>query len=168
MTTAGADDLPGPIEAATGWLAEWLAGATGALAETGTPLEPSEEDSAASLWVWPMSVVPERELRTAHRREPFRFRVRHLVAGRGPEPAATRLLDRALVAAVEAGEPSIEFTPVADETWLALGCRPRLALLIDVPAVIARPMPEVPLVREPLRTRMVPEVSAATAAFKEA
>ncbi|MGH3952289.1 MAG: hypothetical protein ACRDSE_24770 [Pseudonocardiaceae bacterium] len=165
MTASSAPaDQMGPIETATAWLVDWLACMTGSPAMAGPPLAPAKDDAPdgteASLTAWPLFLVPERELRTAHRREPFRFRVRHLVVGAGPAEGANRLLDRALVAAIEAGEPVIEFSPLSDHAWLALGCRPRVALLVDVPTQIARPTPEVPIVREPLRMRLAPRTTA--------
>ncbi|MGH3516113.1 MAG: hypothetical protein ACRDQ7_01575 [Haloechinothrix sp.] len=160
MTAAPqAPDQQGPLETATSWLVEWLSVTTGGPVRTVPPVEPAD-GVAPSLTVWPISLAPERELRTAHRREPFRFRVRHLVVGAGPAEGANRLLDRALVAAIEAGEPVIELSPLSDHAWLALGCRPRVALLVDVPTQIARPTPEVPIVREPLRMRLAPRTTA--------
>lgn len=157
---------PGPLEAATAWLVAWLADVTDGSVQTAPPAD--EPGAGAALAVWPLSVLPEPELRTARRREPFRCRVRHLVVAAGEAAASTRLLDRALVAAIERGEPTVEFGPMTDHAWLALGCRPRVALLVDVPALIERPMPEVPLVREPLRTHLTPGVPGSPAHSKEA
>lgn len=158
---------PGPIESATSWLLDWLAAVTGGPVVTAPPVD-QDEEATAGISVWPLTLVADRELRTAHRREPLRFRVRHLVTATGRAENAARQLDRALVAAVEAGEPSVELAPLPDQTWLALRCLPRPAVLIDVFAQIVRPMPDVPIVREPLRIRIAPEVSSATAESKEA
>lgn len=167
MTASSAPaDQMGPIETATAWLVDWLACMTGSPAMAGPPLAPAKDDAPdgteASLTAWPLFLVPERELRTAHRREPFRFRVRYLVVPTGQGDAGTRLLDRALVSAIEAGVPAIDLTPVSDQAWVAFGCAPRIALVLDVPAQIARPTPEVPIVREPLRMTVAPRTTGDT------
>ena len=77
--------------------------------------------------------------------------MRHLVTGNAT------MLGRALVAATEAGVPAVDLTPLSPETWLALGCAPRIALLFDMPVVIARPTPQVPIVTEELRINLTPK-----------
>src|SRR5215470_16641931 len=134
----------GPIASATASLIEWLAGSVDVPVRAAAPQTP---DEGTGLSVWPLALLPERELRSAGPREPLRFRVRHLVTG------DVDALDRVLVAAVEAGEPAISLESPSDQAWLALGAKPQPALLIDVPARVGRPTPSVPLVRGPLRVR---------------
>jgi hypothetical protein len=79
--------------------------------------------------------------------------VRLLVSGAGP--AALPVLDRVLAAAAAAGEPELALAAGDLELWRAFGVAPRPALLLDVPAQIARPLPPVPPVRHPLRLRQL-------------
>jgi len=146
----GAEQHSGPIAAATASLLEWLAATAEVEVRTATPRAPVED----GLSVWPLALLPERELRNATKREPLRLRVRHLLTG------DVDALDRVLAAAVAAGSPSIHLDPPSDQAWLALGAAPRPALLIDMPARVARPTPTVPLVRSPLRVDTAPPVAA--------
>jgi hypothetical protein len=146
--TAAISENPdqGPIEAATAGLVDWLTATTGAAAVVEPPAN-DESEGEPALTVWPLALLPERQLHSAVARGPYRFLVRHLVTG------PLRVLDAALVAAVRAGEPVINLQPPADETWLALRARPRAALLVDVPAQVGRPTPVAPRVRSPLQVR---------------
>jgi len=130
----------GPLANATSTVVAWLKQASGDPVQIAPPGTADE-----GLSVWPLELQSERELRTHRALEPLRLRVRHLVTGNAA------MLGRALVAATEAGEPTVELTPLSPETWLALGCPPRTALLFDMPVVIARPVPQVPIVTEALR-----------------
>lgn len=152
----GTETERGPIAAATASLVDWLAGTADVRVRTAAPRAPRQDgdngerdpaDGAAGLSVWPLALLPERELRNASQREPLRFRVRHLITG---DVAA---LDKVLVAAIEAGDLVITLEPPSDQAWLALGVLPQPALLIDIPARVRRPMPSVPLVRGPLQIR---------------
>lgn len=144
MTAARADTPDdGPLASATAALVDWLRGVCGEDVRVGLPGE--------GLSVWPLELHSELELRTSRHREPLRLRVRHLVTGDAVQ------LGAALVAATAAGEPAVELTPLPAQTWLALGCAPRLALLVDMPAVILRPMPERPIVTEELRLTVAPK-----------
>jgi hypothetical protein len=131
---------PGPIEQATTQLADWLSDVTGQAVRTTVP------DEATGVTVWPLALLPDQQLRGVGAREPFRFQVRHLVTSVLPA-----MLDKVLVAAVHAGQPLITLEPPEPELWLALGARPRPALLVDVPAMISRAQPVAPRVRGPLR-----------------
>jgi len=153
----------GPIASATAGLMDWLARTADAPVRTAAPQAPEDgggdggedgsgDEGRAGLSVWPMALLPERDMRNTSQREPLRFRVRHLVTG---EVGA---LDRVLVAAVEAGDVTISLDPPSDQAWLALGVPPQPALVIDIPARVTRPTPKVPLVRGPLRVRGVPPV----------
>ena len=70
----------GPIAAATASLLDWLAGIADVRVRAAAPQAPGE-DGEAGLSVWPLALLPERELRNASQREPLRFRVRHLITG---------------------------------------------------------------------------------------
>lgn len=152
---AAATGDPGPVERATAELTGWLSAATGTLVRPGPPTEPTTEPTAeqpeAVLFAWPIELLPEPEGRQVGARPPFRCRVRQLVLAAGPDPTATRLLDRALTAAVQPGAPEVRLGPLPPELWLALGLAPRPALLFDVAVRIDRPVPAPPLVRSPLR-----------------
>jgi hypothetical protein len=150
----------GPIASATASLIDWLAGTADVQVRAAPPRasdsdsdSDSDPDGGAGLSVWPLALMPERELRNAGQREPLRFRVRHLVTG------SVDALDRVLVAAVENGEPVVTLDQPSDQAWLALGVPPRPALLIDMPARINRPTPSVPLVRGPLQVRGGPPLA---------
>ena len=91
----------------------------------------------------------------AHRPAPVVARACYLVTARaGDERAALELLDRVLTAALDAGPPpdiDLDLAPLPLEAWKALGARPRAALTVRVTARHAPPVPEIGLVREPLR-----------------
>ena len=144
----------GPIAEATAGLAAWLADTAGAAVVTGPPLP--KESTRPTLVLWPLELRPERATVGVGAREPFRFRVRHLVLPGGPPEAAAGVLDRILVAAVAAGEPTVVLEPPQPQLWLALATAPRLAVLLDVTASIVPPAPRQPLVREPLRIEARP------------
>lgn len=151
-----ADEEQGPIASATATLVGWLAQVTGGDVAS----RPPDDEATGGLAVWPLELVAQREMRTARTREPLRFHVRHLVAG------DTGLLDKALVAATVAGEPEVRLTPLPEQGWLALRCRPQVALLVDMPALIERPTPDIPIVTEELRVDLVPRAAVPT--IKEA
>ncbi|MFJ6194625.1 carboxypeptidase-like regulatory domain-containing protein [Micromonospora sp. NPDC092111] len=144
MTDAGR----GPIEAATADLAAWLAGAAGEDVPVGPPT-----DGDAGLTMWPLALRPARQTRGTGAREPYRFTIRYLVSAAGP--AALAGLDRVLAAAAEAGEPELVLEAGDPALWVTLGATPRPALLVDVPAQLARPLPAAPPVLHPLRLRQL-------------
>jgi len=138
--------MTGAIEAAVADVAAWLTGAAG----DPVPVGPPRDDPAGGLTVWPLELRPARQTAAGgEAREPYRFVVRLLVSGAGP--AALPALDRVLAAAATAGEPELALAAGDPELWRAFGVAPRPALLLDVPAQIARPLPPVPPVRHPLR-----------------
>lgn len=144
MTAA---DLPddGPLASATAALLAWLRDACGGDVRVAAP-----DVNATGLSVWPLELRSEIELRSHREREPLRLRVRHLVTGDAVP------LGKALAAATTAGRPAVDLTPLPAQTWQALGVAPRLALLVDMPAVILRPWPERPIVTEQLRLTLEP------------
>jgi len=146
----------GPIQEATAGLVSWLASATDAAVRTAPPDDTDDDVDHPVLSVLVLALAREQELRSADRREPLRFRVRHLVTGPVASDVTARLLDRVLAAAVETGEPMVVLEPPPPELWLALRATPRAALLVDVPTQVARPAPVVPLVRSPLQVRSGP------------
>ncbi|MDZ5442158.1 carboxypeptidase-like regulatory domain-containing protein [Micromonospora sp. 4G57] len=141
--------MTGPIETAVADLAAWLTGAAG----DAVPVGPPRDDADGGLTVWPLELRPARQTRGSGAREPYRFVVRLLVCATGP--AALPRLDRVLAAAAAAGEPEVTLTAGDPALWRAFGVAPRPALLVDVPAQIARPVPPAPPVLRPLRLRQL-------------
>ncbi|MCW3819482.1 carboxypeptidase-like regulatory domain-containing protein [Micromonospora sp. DR5-3] len=142
--------MTGAIEAAVADLAAWLTGAAG----DPVPVGPPRDEPADGLTVWPLELRPARQtMGSGGAREPYRFVVRLLVSGAGP--AALPALDRVLAAAATAGAPEVVLTAGDPALWRAFGVAPRPALLVDVPAQIARPRPPAPPVRHPLRLRQL-------------
>ncbi|MCW3840972.1 carboxypeptidase-like regulatory domain-containing protein [Micromonospora yasonensis] len=142
--------MTGAIEAAVADLATWLTGAAG----DPVPVGPPRDDPDGGLTVWPLELRPARQTAAGGgAREPYRFVVRLLVTGAGP--AALPALDRVLAAAATAGEPEVVLTAGDPQLWRAFGVAPRPALLVDVPARIARPAPVAPPVLHPLRLRQL-------------
>lgn len=141
LTSNGA----GPLAHATASLVAWLEEQTKAEVALGPA------DGSGGLTVWQLELQPERELRTSGRREPMRLLARHLVLGE------TEALDRALVAAAAAGEPTVSTANLTGEVWQSLGLRPQFALLFDMPVQVERPTPEVPLVTEALQLDLTPK-----------
>jgi hypothetical protein len=123
-------ERPGPVEAAGLSLVAWLTAVAGPAAV----VSPSDSvATTAGLSVWPFGLVADQQVIGGGR--PVRFAVRHLVTGFGPGVDGLRMLDRAMAAAAAGGEIlTVTFGPVATEVWLALGARPRPALLVDVAA----------------------------------
>jgi len=91
----------------------------------------------------------------AHRPAPVVAYLRYLVtAHAGDERAALELLDLVLTAAIDAGPvPGIDLDldPLPVDAWQALRARPRPALTVRVTARHAPPVPDMVLVREPVR-----------------
>jgi hypothetical protein len=149
--TAPGQDVPdeGPLATATSTVVAWLRETSGDAVQIAPPGKADE-----GLSVWPLELKSERELRTHRVLEPLRLRVRHLVTGNAT------MLGKALVAATTAGEPAVDLTPLSPETWLALGCPPRTALLFDMPVIITRPRPQIPIVTEELRLTLTPKTAS--------
>ncbi|MFE9689314.1 carboxypeptidase regulatory-like domain-containing protein [Micromonospora sp. NPDC005806] len=142
--------MTGAIEAAVADLTAWLTGAAG----ESVPVGPPRDDPDGGLTVWPLELRPARQTAgSGAAREPYRFVVRLLLAGTRPDALPT--LDRVLAAAATAGEPEVVLAAGDPELWRAFGVAPRPALLLDVPAQIARPLPAAPPVRQPLRLRQL-------------
>ncbi|GIH02232.1 hypothetical protein Rhe02_02990 [Rhizocola hellebori] len=153
-----ARDAAGPLAAATSQLASWLKQVTGVAVLFGdTTDEQSPDDTApavGALRLWPLGLRPETQTRMPGSTDPAAFRVRHLVAPADAPigPDSLRLLDMVLVAAVQAGEPTICPEPPDALLWLALGTTPRPGLLVDATAHVQHEPPATsPLVLQPLR-----------------
>jgi hypothetical protein len=141
----------GPIEAATAGLAAWLTGAAGDAVPVGPPRD--DDGTGGGLVLWPLELRPARQTRGSGPREPYRFSIRYLLCVTGP--AGLPGLDRVLTAAAAAGEPEVLLEAGDSRLWQAFGVAPRPALLIDVPARIARPLTPAPPVLHPLRLRQL-------------
>ncbi len=115
----------GPIQEATAGLVSWLAGATGAAVRTAPPSDTNDDVDQPVLSVLVLALAREQELRSADRREPLRFRVRHLVTGPVASDVTASLLDRVLTAAVEAGEPMVVLDPPPPEARRGCAGSPR-------------------------------------------
>ncbi|NUO61663.1 MAG: carboxypeptidase regulatory-like domain-containing protein [Hamadaea sp.] len=140
------DPGPGPIEAATARLLDWLGRTAGVAARLSEPDAAIAADVVAlrhdgdphggphpptgGVTVYLLEVRPARQTRGTGPREPYRFTVRFLVTG------PVRALDSVLTAAVHAGEPEILLTAGDPALWQALGVPPRPALIVDLPAVV--------------------------------
>ncbi|MEH0982614.1 carboxypeptidase-like regulatory domain-containing protein [Micromonospora sp. CPCC 205556] len=142
-------DGRGPIEAATAELTAWLAAAAGGDVPVGPPVDPG----STGLTLWPLELRPARQTRGTGAREPYRFTVRYLLCAAGP--AGLPRLDRVLATAAAEGEPEVVLEAGDPGLWRAFGVAPRPALLIDVPAQVARPVPAAPPVLRPLRLRQL-------------
>lgn len=137
----------GPIETATAELADWLERASGIPVRIGPPVDADEP----CLSMWPLGLRPEHQTRGTAARHPYRFVVRYVVAGSGP--AALGLLDRVLTEAVRAGGPAFRLDGLDQAVWSSVRATPRPALVFEVPAQVAHPLPDTPLVRAPLVVR---------------
>lgn len=117
-------------------------------ARLGLPPEDSGRGESPSLYVWPLTLVPDRI--TAPGPDVLRLRVRFLITSDGSAPTAP-LLDRALL--IAAADPHLDLVldPIPAQTWIALHARPRVAVVVDVPVRVPRPTPPVVRVRQPLR-----------------
>lgn len=135
-----------PIATATSELEAWLSDVVGMPIKAG-----STSDTRLSLYLRELS--PEQQIVSAGRREPIRFRIRFLLTT--AEPAHYDLLDKVLVAALAAGDPTVSIDPVPVELWRALGLHPGPALTIEVPARVIPAGPEAPLIRTPLHLEHV-------------
>jgi hypothetical protein len=144
---------PGPIEGATAGLLEWLGQTAGRPAHLAAPGDTTAAAAQDGVALWPLELRPQRQTRSAGRREPFRFGVRYLVTATGPD--ALRLLDRVLTAAVTAGEPEISLEAGDPVLWQALGTAPRPALLVDVPAQVEHAPQTAPPVLHPLQIKHI-------------
>jgi hypothetical protein len=148
------DQQLGPVATATTDLVAWLGDAVGAPVRLGPPADTETEEPAVTAW--PLELRADQEARGSGQRLPMRLVLRCLVWVVGDVDGADHPLDRILVAAANATERALVLEPLPPQTWLALGVRPRPALLFDVPVQIARPGPTAPLVRQPVRVREAP------------
>src|SRR4051794_2503982 len=128
-------DSVGPVAESMATLVRWLAtvDADVTFAAPGRPT-----DGGPGLLAWPVQLLAEQEVRPSTRPGPLRLRVRYLVTGAGSGADLARLLDPVLVAAATATEVTVVLETVPAELWLAFGAPPRAALLVDVPAFVAR------------------------------
>jgi hypothetical protein len=142
---------PGPIEATTAALLDWVGG-TGLSARPGPP---TVDDDPPDVHVWLVELLPEQELRrgSGGTAEPVRFRMRYLLTTGRPDDVAT--LDRLLSATVH-GPFHAVFEPVATDVWQLLGLAPRPAFFTDVVGHLDRPVPVRPRVAGPLRVVITP------------
>ncbi len=134
----------GPIETATAELAAWLERVSGAQVRLGPPVD----DDEVGLRLWPLELRSEPQTRNTGARHPYRFTVRYVVSGSGQ--AGLALLDRVLGEAVRAGEPAVRLEGVDQALWSAVRAAPRPVLVFEVPAQVTYPVPDTPLVRQPL------------------
>jgi hypothetical protein len=81
-------------------------------------------------------------------RHPYRFAIRYVVWACGAD--ALGLLDRVLTEAVRAGQPAVSLDGVDRAVWSSVRATPRPVLVFEVPAQVTYPVPDTPLVREPL------------------
>jgi hypothetical protein len=148
-------DPAGPLATATASLVDWLRDVAGAPVTVGLPVAPADGaspgDPAPALSVWPLELGPDGQTRGSAGRSPMRLLARYLVAASAGDGEAVGLLDRVLVAATLAGEPTIVMEPPSPQLWLALGVVPRPVLIFEVPVRVERPSATAPLVRHPLR-----------------
>ncbi|MDM4722265.1 carboxypeptidase regulatory-like domain-containing protein [Micromonospora sp. WMMA1363] len=138
----------GSIEAAVTNVAAWLTDTVG----EPVPIDMPRNDGDG-LVLWPLELRSVLQTRGGTGRDPYRLVVRLLVCGTGT--AALSRLDRVIAAAASAGEPEVRLTAGDPALWRVFGVAPRPAVLVDVPAQIARPQPPVPPVLEELRVRQV-------------
>jgi hypothetical protein len=139
----------GPIETATDDLAAWLERVSGVAVRVGPPVDGDQ----AGLSLWPFELRPEHQTRGSGAPHPYRFVVRYVVTGSGA--AALGLLDRILTEAVRVGEPALRLDGIDHRVWSSVRATPRPVLVFEVPAQIAHPLPDAPLVRQPLIVKHV-------------
>jgi hypothetical protein len=156
----------GVLSDADGRLRAWLAEAAGDT--TVVPGPPADDDDTrrdtgaergaggSGLTTYLLAIEPAPKLAgDPHRPVPVVLRLRYLVAAHGPSDAeALELIDRLLAASVDTPLPAdleVDFAGVPIDVWQALGVRPRPAVTVRVTARYAPPVPEVPVVREPLK-----------------
>lgn len=146
-----ADNASGPVTRSMDTLAGWLS-TVDSTVRFGPP-----DDAAAGtgLCAWPVDLLREQEVRSSAGPRQLRLRVRYLVTAEGSGEQVARLLDPVVAAAVDPTRVTVTFEPVPAELWLALGARPRPALLVDVPVRVDRPAAAVPHVTAPLRLETV-------------
>jgi len=129
-----------------------------ALTDAGLParlgLPPDEAgDRGDELHVWPLALVPDPV--TAPGPDVLRLRVHYLITS-DESPAALALIDRALLVATADEHLGLVPDPLPVQTWVALGVRPRVAVVVEVPVHVRRPTEPAVRVRGPLRVDGVP------------
>jgi len=155
----------GVLSDADGRLRAWLAAAAGdTTVASGLPEDDDTDRGTGAqrgagdtgLTTYLLAIEPARKMAPdPHRPAPVVLRLRYVVAAHGSSDAeALDLIDQLLAASVDAPLPTdleVDFAPVPIDVWQALGVRPRPAVNVLVTARYAPPVPEVPLVREPLK-----------------
>ena len=146
-------EVRSPVE---GLVAQATRTVLASLTDQGVPARyglPGADGHAEGLRVWPLALLPE------HTGVPgtdlLRLRVRFLVAGDGSADSL-EVLDRALVLVAGASHIVLVPDPLPVETWSALGVRPSVAAVLDVPVRVPRPVVPQPRVTGPLRVADAP------------
>jgi hypothetical protein len=143
-----ADNASGPVTRSMDTLVSWLS-TVDSTVRFGPPDDAAADSSR--LCAWPIDLLREQEVRSSAGPRQLRLRVRYLVTAEGSGEQVARLLDPVVSAAVDPIGVTVTFEAVPAELWSALGTRPRLALLVDVPVLLDRPATAAPLVTGPLR-----------------
>jgi hypothetical protein len=134
----------GPLESATAELVAWLESVAEQPIRVGPPVD-GPEDTGVTLW--PYELRAQRQTTGTGVRHPYRLAVRYVVS------AALPALDKVLGAAVRDGEPAVSLSGLEGSVWSAVRAVPRPVLVVEVPVTVSHPVPDTPLVREPLRLR---------------
>lgn len=132
----------GPLETATADLATWLESVAQQPIRVGPPVDGPED---AGVTLWPYELRAQRQTTGTGVRHPYRLAVRYVVSG------TLAVLDRVLGTAVRNGEPAVSLEGLPGPVWSAVRAVPRPVLVVDVPVTVSHPVPDTPLVREPLR-----------------
>lgn len=136
-------------------LRAWLGTVAGGVAVRAEP--PTDDATGPSLTACLLRLESTASVAGGLPRAPIVVRLRYLVCAHAPEPRRElELLDAVVTAALDTPihlghRLEVDFEPVAAETWLAFGARPRPSIVLRVDAVHVRGRDEGPVVLEPLR-----------------
>jgi hypothetical protein len=146
------------IEQSDARLTDWVTAVVGK-GVTVALTAPVNEHSGTGVSLFLMDLVSRPPMR-GQVRTPVQLALRYLVTVWAEDPVAEhKLLGDMVAAAMQEEGFEVVLAPVAPETWLALGARPRPAFVLQVPVRQPRPEPVRPRVRGPLVVQGVPLVA---------
>jgi hypothetical protein len=132
-------------------LKTWVQSVVGTVTVALTPPRDAQTDPVVHLYL--MKIVPVLATHDVTHL-PRQVKLHYLVAVRAADPTTTHNLIGALVlAALESTDFEIDYEPLPNETWLALGAELQPGFVIQVPFSAERPVPTTQLVRVPMVTR---------------
>ena len=136
------------IEQSDKQLIEWVKTVLGAVSVSLAP--PERQPSGAQVNLYLLSLAAQPPPRTAQR-PPLQIGLRYLVTTWAEKPEeAHRMLGELVFGALDNAGFGVDLAELPVALWSAFGIAPRPAFILSLPVRREKPMPQTPLVRQPL------------------